>query len=77
LIGTVDVEDRAAAFLLERRILDAYARWLTAVTAHHFPRGGRTECWSMLAARPTFRVELHAPGFQPTGADPLSAVRAD
>jgi hypothetical protein len=58
LLDIVEVPDRAAAFLLERRVLDRYARWPATVTADHFPHGGWTECWQMIAGRPQLREEL-------------------
>jgi hypothetical protein len=60
LVDLVEVADRTAAFLLERRVLDTYARWPAAVTADHFPQGGRTECWSVTAGRPDLSRELLA-----------------
>lgn len=57
LLDIVEVPDRMAAFLMERRVLDRYAPWPAEVTADHFPHGGWTECWQMTAGRPALSEE--------------------
>lgn len=61
VVDTVTVTDRAAARVLERRILDEYAPWRAAeVGPTEFPQGGWTETWLDVEDAPRCDLEAMA-----------------
>lgn len=46
LLEVITVRNRAAAFQIERTILDQFRGWPAWMTETEFPQGGFTECWA-------------------------------